>query len=439
MKNLCIVNDGDWYGYLFALCLLSDKNFNVSFHRLPTNNNLKKQNCIDKSFIEYLKKYNIDILNNINEIGGSLNFNKCFKNFFTENDITYISDEDNILNTSKEINFLLDFINYEDEELSKDLIESIYPSILWSKNNILPRDVEDFKFNINFDYDLFIDFLLQKCLTHNNFNLIEHVDKSNYDICLDNTYDNYLNNKIEYTDIDQFTYTLTQDKLEYFNKDIQLKNSIDYICDEFIIEEHIPEYNHIIVNRFDFLKKEKTNKVCNYYFHDNVFNIGIAYLKFDFSFNFSHIINDYVFEQTLHILLENDFRHSRIKNIQEESLKKINYVKNFISYMFLYSRRNVGSFWYQFNTESFYESIMNEKINHQLLTNSNSLLKFIRNLFFNTTHRSANVYTEQLYLIYDILVNNKTLKNHLNRHSYNQNRYLKKHVYKEKEELNLLR
>ena len=437
MKNILILNDGDIYGFIFSLYFLKNiKDIKLIFLELKQNSNIKTVNYFTNATVNHFNKYNINIIefDFLKQINGIFNYNKKFINFFDLEDIVYFTHEKELNN-----NDLSSFLCLDDE-YSKKIILNLYSSFRNSENSYFTMNYESLV-GINFDDNILKNKIINECALHNNFELVrgdlDYLKDLSVDYYIDNSYNNLLSDNSVYTDCDIIpNFNLTQNTKKHQNKDIDINSCIFYDSKEFSIIESIPTYEDTIVNTYEF-GNGSYNKINKIFYKDKVFNIGTSYLKFDFSFGYDQLLILYTIDKVIEIIKHNDFRESKLIDLENNFLYLYKNILNFIGHFFLYSKRTDSLFWNKFNTKNYYDDLKKyEKYNKHLFSD-NKLLNYIKSRYFN--NESFFINKNHSHILYDLLVKQEDKYQKNDRFELNLYRFLKKYVYKEKEEANFLR
>lgn len=439
MKKIIVLNNGDLYGYIFTIFLLnSNKNINVEFVKLNSNSKYYNINYLIPPSVYYFKKYLIDILDNdiTTKINATHSFNLLFKNFFKEqSEFFLVHDKINLKNI--DINQLI--------SISKniDVFELLYPSVLLSKLNIYENVDLSNNYYINFSEDLLKEFILDRLQKFNNFKYVEinslaYTEKLNDDlIYVDSTFDSILinNEYINYSDIFN-NYSINRSYLNYENIGGELKNYsiFEFDSNKFIETNFL--YSKKIITEYNFNNGHFKNKISKNFIKNNIISLGKCYANHNMSF-LEQILNFYVIDKSIDIINNNDFRESKLKKVNDEFqyiFKNINY---FIKNLFLFSKRDDSDFWKEFNTIDYYQSTYNYQPDLNVFYFSDNLYHLIKNLYFDYDYHDVegDDINAILKLIIDLNTEKYLTEKHITPSFLNQYRYLKKYVYKEKEDI----
>lgn len=440
MKSILVLNDGDIYGFIFSLYFLKNiKDIKLIFLELANNSNIKKINHFTNTTANHFTKYNIDItkFDFLKQINGTFNLNKKFINFFDEDDKVYFTHEDELNN-----NNLSPFL-YSNDEYSKKIILNLYSSFKKSDNSYFNLNYENLNstVGINFDDIILKNKIIDECLLHNNFQLIQgnldYIHNLNVDYFVDNSYNNLLSDNSVYIDCNIIpNYNLTQNTKKHHNKDIEINSYISYESQESSIIETISTYEETIVNAYEF-GTGSYNRINNTFYKDKIFNIGTSYLKFDFSFGYDQLLILHNIDKVIEIIKHNDFRESKLIDIENDFMYLYNNIVNFIGHFFLYSKRTDSLFWNKFNTKNYYDNLKKYEKYNKYLFSDNKLLNYIKCIYFN--NELISIDKSHSHVIYDLLVNQENIYQKNDRFELNLYRFLKKYVYEEKQEANFLR
>lgn len=165
-------------------------------------------------------------------------------------------------------------------------------------------------------------------------------------------------------------------------------------------------------------------------------NIGTSFIKDDFCFFYDQILNFYIIEKTIHLIDTMDFRESKLYALQKEFEYVYQQIKTLVNNLFLYSNR-INGFWNNFNNiESVHK--INLEYDSEILNIQNKIFDIFKNFFFKSDikHTNYDDHLHKIFKLYDIKFDKEFNWNSI---LSNQYQYIKQNVYKEKEELNLLR
>lgn len=438
MHKLIIINDGDIYGYIFCLFLLKKNlDINITFLKIKNNEKVNKINCLTHTSVQYFKKY--DIHKFITNIDGSFNLNRKFINFFDTQDTFYLTHENEKIDSN-----ILPILS-SNKKIAKELLLNLYDTAIYSELNIKDKELKmnDPLMGLNFNEDLFKEYIIKESLKFSNFKLIvesdiDYIKTNMFDYYVDNTHDNLLSNNEFITSEDDIipNFVCTSQSYDFKNKDVEIIPNILYSCNENSITETITSYTKKYEKMYEF-KGDDNNKINNIFYKNKIFNIGTSFLKFDFSFNYDQILHFDVIDKVMDIIEDGDFRESKLFEINKNFHNIYKNIKNYIGHLFLYSKRNDSSFWNTFNTKDYYINVEKYKEYDNLIFNTNNIISYIKSIYFNN-----EIYTPEQnnqHIIYNLLVNqNEKNAEHL-RFGINYYRYLKKYLYKEYEKPSLLR
>lgn len=227
-KKILVLNDGDLYGYIFSIFILNKiPNVNLVFVKLKEHESLKKINVISHTSLNYFKNSNLNLDEIIRKSRGTYSLSIRLNNFFKEENICYITNEKENLD-SNGVEFIKKYFS-ENIKIQEDIYSLLYNSVLLSENNLFDLDICN-DVNLNFENYLIKNYIKDICLKHDNFEYIENdefnLDLEKYNILIDNTYENKLTvNKIN-NDVSDFK--CNQSIITYKNKEFQIKNYIEY-------------------------------------------------------------------------------------------------------------------------------------------------------------------------------------------------------------------
>ena len=418
MKCL-IINDGDIYGYIFAYSLFNMSlersiSIDIEFIKLPDSKEVVNDNLLLNQSLQYMNRScffnNIDI----STFNAVYAINQQLCNFFEEDAETYLNYNNGCLrHDAKEI------AQYMEVHDSQYDVDNLYYQNILAKNDLFDSSLINSMYNITFDSAYFVEQMTTLFKSLNNFtyretDLSDDIFKTESNgqlFFFDNTYDNVMTNA---------EYSKSGSKFQ-FKYDRQIKNPHKYIEEDILNFEKIEFSNKEIkqtISSFDsnietiYLKNDSvTNDLNSHVYQNNVFNIGVAFCKYNFSFHLDQFLHFYVLDKVSTFILNNKRNFSYLKSVHIYAAKIMKNIDMFLHKLLVCSGQLEELPSYNFD----------------LLQGTN--IDFLNLKYFNVDRNNFTESTQRK--VFDFISMNKPFIKTKNYKLSNQYVYLMQHQYKQ--------
>lgn len=418
MKCL-IINDGDIYGYIFAYSLFNMSlergiSIDIEFIKLPNSREVVNDNLLLNHSLQYMNRFcffnNIDI----STFNAVYTINQQICNFFKEGDKTYLNH--NSGNVRHEIKEITQYMEVYDSQYNMD---NIYYQNILAENDLFDPSAINSLYHITFDSSYFVDQMITLFKNLNNFtyretDLSDDIFKTESNgqlFFIDNTYDNVLTNA---------EYSKSGSKFQ-FKYDRQVKNLHKYIEEDILNSEKIEFSNKEIkqtVSSFDnnietiYLKNDHvTNSLNSHVYQNNVFNIGVAFCKYNFSFHLDQFLHFYILDKVSTFILNGKRNFSYLKSVRTYAAKIMKNIDMFLHQLLVCNGQ--------------LEEL--PSYNFELLQRTN--IDFLKLKYFNVDKNNFSENIQQK--VFDFICLNKQFIKEKNYSLSNQYTYLIQHQYKQ--------